>query len=836
MASSTLPSYSLQHDQQQHRSDYFSYASPTATAMNIPGVGLPSSSASQQDDKSMTRECLLFPTYAFRNPKDPSEWVIRTRGWALSHNRSGAKQKFVTSISKGVVGQNSGDHAMFEERFRYFLAKNKRNKQFIIRAAGTHALPSDSWHSSALSSFTSSPSSSSAEWFDNNNHNIDTIRPSTGHQLQKHRRDSDGSTDSGFQSSGVTDKDDYFYHHYHSDQCDNDDDDFNPTTTAALFAMERPANPLSSILSGRRMQSTTSIPSSLSSNNSNDSKQYHGDNDDDDDYDFDEQYDDMENNYNINPNDDDELPSNDHYLTIHTTNSDESTTTASSLFTYPSFTSTMTSPTFSDSATSSKTYSNDSVNNIINSDNNKVDGQAIFKTESSGFFSGLTHLSHRQVLQWAKEKDYCDARLLQIKSTPYSNKMKDLHHEMDPAAPFPASTGMVNLIEPTGISIISDIDDTIKETQILHGARTVLANTFFKESKDISGMAETYMKWYTQGASFHYVSNSPFQLLPFLRDFLNTTQFPPGSMHLRLDGSILARLIEIPGRAKRDAILGIMHDFPLRQFVLVGDSGEIDLEIYTKIAVENPGRILKIFIHDVTTPYAMQKKRAKKSASTTTTATSASDGPSSDNNTNNSLPNLLRNNSMSFSSLFQTSSFSSDKRSSFDFHSYQQHQYQRPVSLQSTNSSPSLLQAAEDISKNNITNKSNSLLELASSIASSSVLGLGRGRTKTLSELVIEPSLSASTSSTTTASSSSYSTGPGSISSSSVSTTTNTNLPPSQQCIQLYDRVQKAQEQLPNVDIVLFQNADELRDDTTIQKALWQKWDDRCLNNTLPII
>ncbi|CAO3593023.1 unnamed protein product [Absidia cylindrospora] len=790
MASSTLPSYPIQHDQQQqHLSDYFTYAS--ATAMNIPGA---SRYTSQQEDKSMTRECLLFPTYAFRNPKDPSEWVIRTRGWALSHNRSGAKRKFVTSISKGVVGQNSGDHAMFEERFKYFLAKNKRNKQFIIQAAGTHALPSDSWHSSPLSSFSSSPSSSSADLFDNNNSN--TVRHFTDQPQQ--RRDSDGSTDSGFQSSGVIDKDDYSYLQGNSN-------------TAALFAMERPANPLSSILSGRRMQSTTSIPSSLSSNNSNDSKQYHGDNDDyDDDYD-DEQYDNVENAYNtIN----DELPSNDHYLTINTTNSDASTTTMSSLFTYPSFASSVTSPTSSSSASASDSVTLKANNDYID----KVDGRAIFKSESSGFFSGPTHLSHRQVLQWAKEKDYCDARLLQIKSTPYSNN-KDHHHKgMDPACaetvPFPTSTGMVNLIEPTGISIISDIDDTIKETQILHGARTVLANTFFKESKDISGMAETYMKWYTQGASFHYVSNSPFQLLPFLHDFLNTTQFPPGSMHLRLDGSILARLVEIPGRAKRDSILGIMHDFPLRQFVLVGDSGEIDLEIYTKIAVENPGRILKIFIHDVTTPYAMQKKRAKKSASTTT----------NDSTDTMSNSNLLRTNSMSLSSLFQTTSSSTlnSKRYSLDIHSQQQQR--RPVSLQSASSSPSLLEAAEEISKN----KSNSLLELASSMASSSVLGLGRGRTKTFAEFVNEPP---SFSSTTTSPATTSGSGSGSGSTSSLS------LPPSQQCIQLYDRVEKAQKQLPNIDIVLFQNADELRDDTTIQKALWQQWDDQCLNNTTaPII
>jgi phosphatidate phosphatase APP1 len=112
-----------------------------------------------------------------------------------------------------------------------------------------------------------------------------------------------------------------------------------------------------------------------------------------------------------------------------------------------------------------------------------TDGRAFFTSESSGFFAGSTYLSHHQVLQWAKEKDCCDARLVRLATTP------------QPGLAFPPSTGMVNLVEPTGISIISDIDDTIKETRILHGARTVLANTFFNPSKAIPGMAEAYMKW-----------------------------------------------------------------------------------------------------------------------------------------------------------------------------------------------------------------------------------------------------------------------------------------------------------------------------------------------------
>ncbi|SAM06397.1 hypothetical protein [Absidia glauca] len=617
MASSTLSLQSSPPSRHCH----------SKTVVSPPTVIIPSSSSSSQDD-TRARECLLFPTYAYRNPKQPTEWVIRTRGWALSHNRSNTKQKFVTSFCKGVVGQNASDQATFQERFKYFLAKNKRNKHFDIQAIGIHA----------------------------------------SSDLQ--RRDSDGSTDSGYQSSGTPTATPSMATYVDPDDADCDDDD-------DLYEMERPVNPLSSILSGSR--STPSLASSCNGSR-----------------------------YHFHPNNNDDLTS---------YSPSDTSTLCSSLFTSPSLT-TSTSTTTTNTTTTMTTTT--------------TDGRAFFTSESSGFFAGSTYLSHHQVLQWAKEKDCCDARLVRLATTPR------------PGLAFPPSTGMVNLVEPTGISIISDIDDTIKETRILHGARTVLANTFFNPSKAIPGMAEAYMKWYTQGASFHYVSNSPFQLLPFLQQFLQSSQFPAGSMHLRLDGSLLARLIEVPGRAKRDAIVSILSDFPHRHFVLVGDSGEIDLEIYTKIALEHPGRILKIFIHNVTTPYALHKATI--------------------------------NNSNSSSKKKKTAATAAERKN-------------KAGPLPSQGSSSSLSPPQQQ--------KTSTFLDMASSITSSSVLGLGRGRTKTLAELIIDPS-------------------------------SPSNQPPaSQQCTQLLDRVQKARDQLAaqNIQVVLFDSADTLRDDTTVQEALWQHWD-----------
>jgi hypothetical protein len=89
--------------------------------------------------------------------------------------------------------------------------------------------------------------------------------------------------------------------------------------------------------------------------------------------------------------------------------------------------------------------------------------------------------------------------------------------------------------------------------------------------------------------------------------FMSNHHFPPGSFHLRPTNGLFKNLVAKPGRSKRDSICSIMRDFPHRKFILIGDSGEIDLEIYTRIATEFPGQVLKIFIRDVTTEAAANK-------------------------------------------------------------------------------------------------------------------------------------------------------------------------------------------------------------------------------------
>jgi phosphatidate phosphatase APP1 len=119
-------------------------------------------------------------------------------------------------------------------------------------------------------------------------------------------------------------------------------------------------------------------------------------------------------------------------------------------------------------------------------------------------------------------------------------------------------TGTVDVIEPTGISIISDIDDTIKKTDILDGRDMILQNTFFRKAKEIPGMSNVYQSWSAEGVKFHYVSNSPWQVYPALQEFLKDNHFPKGSIHLRMV-STQSLILGKPGKHKWDTITTILE-------------------------------------------------------------------------------------------------------------------------------------------------------------------------------------------------------------------------------------------------------------------------------------
>lgn len=146
--------------------------------------------------------------------------------------------------------------------------------------------------------------------------------------------------------------------------------------------------------------------------------------------------------------------------------------------------------------------------------------------------------------------------------------------------------GEIYCLKDEGTSVISDIDDTIKLTGVRSKA-TLVWQTFFREFERMDAIAEVYQKWAKDGATFHYVSAAPWQLYEPLSEYVVNENFPFGTFHLkrlRLKDETFVALFADPVAYKLGIIEPFIKQFPKRKFVLVGDSGEKDPEIYGAVA------------------------------------------------------------------------------------------------------------------------------------------------------------------------------------------------------------------------------------------------------------
>jgi len=170
--------------------------------------------------------------------------------------------------------------------------------------------------------------------------------------------------------------------------------------------------------------------------------------------------------------------------------------------------------------------------------------------------------------------------------------------------------GKFELIEPEGLSVVSDVDDTIKITEIPAGSRIVVRNTFFKDYTAAPGMVEKYKDY--EDATFHYVSGSPWQLFDPLHSFLiEEAGFPRGTFHMKTVRKNIFRLGSwsdlrelatdemVTFNQKINQISQLFIHFPDREFILIGDSGERDPEVYNTIRDRFPEQVREIIIRDV---------------------------------------------------------------------------------------------------------------------------------------------------------------------------------------------------------------------------------------------
>lgn len=181
--------------------------------------------------------------------------------------------------------------------------------------------------------------------------------------------------------------------------------------------------------------------------------------------------------------------------------------------------------------------------------------------------------------------------------------------EQPPAEP-PVRAEAQLLIPPTesAFGVISDLDDTVIKTgatSLLRMART----TFLSNARTrvpFPGVAAFY-RALQKGAGespfnpVFYVSSSPWNLHDLLTEFLTLQKIPIGPLMLR-DWGVSAQESMPTGHAghKLGAIRRIMDLFPALPFILIGDSGQEDPEIYHRVVHDYPDRILAVYIRNVT--------------------------------------------------------------------------------------------------------------------------------------------------------------------------------------------------------------------------------------------
>jgi phosphatidate phosphatase APP1 len=149
-----------------------------------------------------------------------------------------------------------------------------------------------------------------------------------------------------------------------------------------------------------------------------------------------------------------------------------------------------------------------------------------------------------------------------------------------------------------GLAVISDIDDTLLDSEVTHKARlaenTLTRSTY--ELKAFAGAAPVLTKL-AGAVPIFFVSGSPWGFHDRLGGYFARNGFPKATLVLkRLSAEPLTDQMAF----KWPHVLQVVDALPRRRFLCFGDSGEKDPEVYDRLRRERPGRVEAIYIHLVT--------------------------------------------------------------------------------------------------------------------------------------------------------------------------------------------------------------------------------------------
>jgi len=167
------------------------------------------------------------------------------------------------------------------------------------------------------------------------------------------------------------------------------------------------------------------------------------------------------------------------------------------------------------------------------------------------------------------------------------------------------ATAPVRVVGQARFGVISDLDDTVVVTGVTKFWQMMQTVLFGNSHTRLPfpGVGALYRALVRgpTGAEHNpvfYVSSSPWNFFDLLWTFLEYRRIPLGPLFLRDWG--LHTLRAKHGSHKLEAIGRLLSTYEQLPFVLIGDSGEQDPEIYREVVRAYPGRVLAVYIRDVT--------------------------------------------------------------------------------------------------------------------------------------------------------------------------------------------------------------------------------------------
>lgn len=144
--------------------------------------------------------------------------------------------------------------------------------------------------------------------------------------------------------------------------------------------------------------------------------------------------------------------------------------------------------------------------------------------------------------------------------------------------------------------IISDVDDTVKITNVLNRSRAV--RNAIRSELVFAGMPELYRQMLgpdSRHERLRFISGSPRVLAHEIRELLAESKFP--SYDLTVRGFRELRLSALHFKTKW---LNGLYGAADEQFILIGDDTEADPEAYAAFAASRPAQVIAIYIRRIT--------------------------------------------------------------------------------------------------------------------------------------------------------------------------------------------------------------------------------------------